>query len=132
MGVAIRGRRMFALHFADDQVILEDDEIDIDYMIRKLNKWGLTLNTSIIAYLVVGKKANYRHMGANIISGTETFKYMEAKYASTGESNDKINYNTQLNNLLWSNRIVKNNKKKNVQSDSREHRSIWSRTVAEK
>ena len=50
MGVSVGRESIFTLSFADDQVILAEDEVDTDYMLRKLyeeyEKWALTINSS--------------------------------------------------------------------------------------
>ena len=49
---------IFTLLFADDQVVLAEDEDDLKYMLRKLieeyGKWGLEVNTGKTQYLAIG------------------------------------------------------------------------------
>jgi hypothetical protein len=48
MGIPIQNTYVYSLNFADDQVSLEQDHDDMEYMARKLKEeceqWGLTIN----------------------------------------------------------------------------------------
>lgn len=124
MGVRIGDDTLYTLHFADDQAILAEDEADVDYMLRKLDeeysKWGLTINASKTEYLVVGGEADDLQIGSGKIKGTKSFKYLGVKITSTGGSNEEISarlgraraVTRQLNSLLWSRRITRNNKRR--------------------
>lgn len=121
MGVPTE-RKLFILYFADDSVILAEDEMNIDYMLRKLDevyiKWWFTINTLKTEHLVVGSQANDLQLRTHVIRDTETFKYLGVKFIATRGSNEEICWRIvqaraatiQLNSLLWNNRITKNNK----------------------
>jgi malonyl CoA-acyl carrier protein transacylase len=51
---------LYALQFADDQVVLAGDKEDLEYMTRKLKesyeKWVLDMNLNKTKYLCTGKR----------------------------------------------------------------------------
>ncbi|KAF2884685.1 hypothetical protein ILUMI_21482 [Ignelater luminosus] len=55
MGISIEDNKLFILNFADDQVVVAEDEDDVRYKVRKLNEkyraWGLTINMEKTEYL---------------------------------------------------------------------------------
>jgi hypothetical protein len=48
MGIPIQNTQVYSLNFADDQVLIEQDHDDMEFMARKLKevyeKWGFTMN----------------------------------------------------------------------------------------
>jgi len=48
MGIPLENTTLYTLQFADDQVVLAGDKLDVEYMRRKLketyDKWGLDMN----------------------------------------------------------------------------------------
>jgi hypothetical protein len=48
MVIPIQNTHVYLLHFADDQVLLAQDHVDLGFMARKLKdgyeKWGLKIN----------------------------------------------------------------------------------------
>ena len=117
MGIAIGSTCLYTLLFADDQVLIANDEDDIAYMTRKLieeyRKCGLNINTSKTEYLVIGKKLKDLQFGNKVIRCTNEFKYLGSYIASDGTTRKDIKYRiTQgkktiltLNVLLWSSKI---------------------------
>ena len=55
MGIPIRYTYVYPLNFADDQVLLAQDNDDMVYMARKLKeeyeKWGLNINLEKTKYV---------------------------------------------------------------------------------
>ena len=58
MGIQIVESMISTLFFADEQLVIANDEIDLDYMVRKLNEafnqGGLKINYKKSEYLSVG------------------------------------------------------------------------------
>jgi hypothetical protein len=48
MGIPVNDRYLFTLNFADDQMVIAQDQFDLEFMMRRLQyayeSWGLTLN----------------------------------------------------------------------------------------
>ena len=63
---------LFTLHFANDQPILAENEMDISYLLRKLVeeyiKWGLKINVSKTVKLLVGGGGKYLELGTKVMS----------------------------------------------------------------
>ena len=94
MGVPVGNDKMFTIHFADDQAVIAEDEIDISYMLRKLAeeyaKWGLEINTSKTEYLIVGGEGQDLKLGTKVIKNIKNFKYLGVTMTSDGDSNQEI------------------------------------------
>jgi hypothetical protein len=60
MGIPVNDRYLFALKFADDQVMIAQDQFDLEFMLRRLQNayesWGLTLNFKNTEYLAINSK----------------------------------------------------------------------------
>ena len=58
MGIQIGESRISTIFFADEQLVIANDEMALDYMVRKLNeafnKGGLKINYKKSEYLSVG------------------------------------------------------------------------------
>lgn len=58
IGIPINENTIYSLSFADDQVVIEQDLDEIDYMTRKLieeyDQWGLDLNLTKTEYMSIG------------------------------------------------------------------------------
>lgn len=117
MGIEIGENCLFTLLFADDQVILANDEDDIEYMYRKLEEefttWGLKINLDKTEYLRVGGQAEDLQLAQGVIRSTQEFKYLGSIISAQGNSAKDIQHRvaqgrrcTQtLNSLLWSAKI---------------------------
>ena len=117
MGVPIGDDKLFTLHFADDQIIFAEDEYDIHYMMRKLDKeyeeWGLTINTEKTKYLVAGGVSRDLILDRGTISGVENYKYLGAITTKDGGSETEIKnrirqgkqVTKQLHGILWNPQI---------------------------
>jgi hypothetical protein len=48
MGIPVNDRYLFTLNYADDQAVIAQDQLDLEFMLRRLQNayesWGLTLN----------------------------------------------------------------------------------------
>jgi Reverse transcriptase (RNA-dependent DNA polymerase) len=118
MGIDINDNNLSTLFFADDQVVVANDEDDLDFMFRKLldayQKWGLNINTKKTEYLLVGNDEIDPELQINTdIKKCSEFKYLGSVFSKEGTSKKDICYRTQqgrnsiriLNSLLWSNQI---------------------------
>ena len=80
MGIPIRDKTLHSLMFADDQLIVAQDEEDITYMLRKLkeeyDKWGLSINFKKTEYMCVGGTAKNLHIEQEIIKTCTEYKYL--------------------------------------------------------
>lgn len=122
MGIQIHDKTLFTLFFADDQVVVAADEMDSNYMMRKLveeyKNWGLTINIKKTEYLVVGERGQDLNIESDIIKNTKRFKYLGVTFTESGTSNEDINNKIgqgrrtikQLNSVLWSDKITKETK----------------------
>jgi hypothetical protein len=124
MGVQLGRDYIQTLLFADDQVVLAEDEEDVEYMLRKLieeyDKWGLEVNTEKTQYLVVGRNGRDLNVNGKIIKNVEEYKYLGVTITSNGsDKKDVANkivkgkaLTSQLNSILWSLNIRKDIKKR--------------------
>lgn len=79
MGVPIGDQRLCTLHFAGDQVILAKDEMNICYMLRKVEEEYSKCSTIILLkteHLVVDGKSEGFRIGDGVIKGTENMNYL--------------------------------------------------------
>jgi len=57
MGIPVQNTHVYALSFADYQVLIAQDHDDMEFMARKLKeeygKWGLTMNLEKTKYIYV-------------------------------------------------------------------------------
>ena len=102
--------------FADDQVLIANDEDDIAYMTRKLieeyRKLGLNINTSKTEYLVIGKNPKDLQVGNEVIRCTNEFKYLGSYIASDGTTRKYIKYRiTQGKDTEFPIVVIKNKQK---------------------
>lgn len=122
MWITVDDHRLFTLHFADDQVKLAEDEIDINYMIRKLSEeyceWGLNMNLSKTEYLVVRGTGADLHVGNGVIRNSSEYKHLGIKVTDQGGTDDEISSKIgqakmatrQLSSLLWDTKLTNNTK----------------------
>ena len=94
MGIAIDDDKLFTLHFADDQIIFAEDEYDIEYMVKKLDKeyteWGLTINMDKTEYLVVGGDSKNLKLDRRIIRGVDNYKYLGTTITKNGSCDTEV------------------------------------------
>jgi len=122
MGISIGADFLYTLMYADDQVILANDEEDINYMTRKLieeyEKWGLDINVSKTKYMVVGGNGQDLLTHRGIIEYVKEFNYLGFTLTDDGRDNkdilNKTNRGRQviraLHPLAWDSGINKNTK----------------------
>lgn len=117
MGISIGNDKLFTLHFADDQVIMAEDEDDVYYMIRKLDeeyrKWGLTINVSKTEYMVINGTSSHLALDGGVIEAVDTYKYLGVTFAKKSSTETEIRkrigqgraITKQLNGVLWNSQI---------------------------
>jgi len=117
MGIQLGNHCLTNLFFADDQVVVANENEDIDYMIRKLTeeyeKWGLTINLTKTEYLKIKEDQNDHQLSVKEIRNCEEYKYLGTIIAKEGTSKRDIKQKLQqsrkviqtLNPLLWSPKI---------------------------
>lgn len=124
MGIDINnGRFLTTLFFADDQVVIANEEEDLDYMFRKLKKeyerWGLNMNLTKTEYLLIGNESEEQDLEIRSLKRTKEYKYLGSIITDEGNSKRDIENKTQqgrrvvriLNPLLWSKSINLKTKK---------------------
>ncbi|KAG8333849.1 hypothetical protein J6590_102119 [Homalodisca vitripennis] len=77
MGVLTGRDQIFTLLFADDQVVVAEDEEDLEYMLRKLTEeyegWGLEVNMDKTQYLVIGREGRDLNINGNVIKNVDEY-----------------------------------------------------------
>ena len=123
MGIEMGESNFYTMLFADDQIILANDEDDITYMMRKLleelKKWGLQVNMSKTEYLCVGTPGTDLVVQEQTIKKIEQYKYLGSLITQDGKDDQDIEFRIrqgktviqQLNGLLWSTKIRLETKK---------------------
>lgn len=80
MGLEIDEDLLHTLLFADDQIIMANDDYDIEYMIRKLSEVyttaGLKINFSKTKYLVIGAEGQDIEIDGKVIEYCQEYKYL--------------------------------------------------------
>ena len=124
MGVHLGRESIFTLLFADDQVVIAEDEEDLEYMLRKLieeyEEWGLEVNSEKTQYLAIGREGRDLNKNGKKIRNVDEYKYLGVTITKDGKDErdilDKIRkgktITSQLNSILWSLNIRKDTKKK--------------------
>lgn len=124
MGVPVRDDYLYTLSFADDQVVIAQDEDDLSFMVRKLKeeytKAGLEINFNKTEYLTTSEE---RPETLEIdedtkIRETDRFKYLGSIITKQGTSEEDIKARLgqartcikQLNSVLWDKHITKSTK----------------------
>ena len=113
-----RNQSLYSLLFADDQVVIANDEYDMNFMVRKLTddyeKWGLKINTNKTEYLVIGENDSDPEVEINTsIKKCNEYKYLGSFISQEGTSKKDVTYRAHqgrksirsMNALLWSNQI---------------------------
>ncbi|XP_050502979.1 uncharacterized protein LOC126882213 [Diabrotica virgifera virgifera] len=108
------GKCQTTLFFADDQVVVANDEEDMDYMFRKLKKeyekWGLNMNMSKTEYLKIGDDEEDPELEIRTTKRCNEYKYLGSIISKEGTTKRDIEKRTQqgkkavniLSSLLWS------------------------------
>lgn len=123
MGVSLNDEEtLFTLGFADDRVIIAQDQHDAEFITQKLvanyRKWGLEVNVRKTEMLTIGGN----QLSIELDDGRQIsiLKYLRVLLAQDGRLNTAImNRNMQgrtaiamLNGVIWDQRISKEKKKK--------------------
>ncbi|XP_045480901.1 uncharacterized protein LOC123685289 [Harmonia axyridis] len=100
MGIPEAKNNLFTLRFADDQIVIAQDNDDLEYMARILieeyKKWGLEVNI---------EKTRYMNIGGLEISDDGRLDQAIKKRNSLGRRAI-----TRLNSIIWDQHISKSNK----------------------
>lgn len=124
MGINIDDETLHTLLFADDQIIIAEDEDDINYTMRKLTetyeKWGLKINFDKTKYIVVGGNGRDLHIDGKVIKACREYKYLGVLITEEGNCQKEIRnriiqtkqVTQKLNSLLWSNELRIQTKKR--------------------
>ena len=126
MGVPLReDGTLYTLCFADDQMVIAQDEEDANYMTRKLvevyRKWGMEVNVVKTEKLVIGgDQQSIELEDGRKIQDCEEYKYLGVWLTKDGNLDRAIKErNVQgrkaiamLNGVLWDQRISKETKRK--------------------
>lgn len=122
MGVRLRDSHLHTILFADDQVIIAEDEEDMKYMLTKLieeyNNWGLEVNTEKTKYLLIGGKGQDLELDNGAIKSVEEYEYLGVTVCEDGRDDKDIikkvgkgkNMTKALHPILWNNNITKKTK----------------------
>lgn len=114
MGIQLEDGHLYTLLFADDQVVLAEDEDDASYMVRKLieeyDDWGLEINLQKTQYMVVGGQGNDIETPVGTIKVTKDYKYLGVTLTDDGLDEKDIlskmgqgrGITRQLHSVLWS------------------------------
>lgn len=123
MGVRLNDEKIHTLLFADDQLILAEDEDDANYMLRKLieeyEQWGLELNLKKTQYMVIGGTGRNLDLGGYSIEHTSEYKYLGMTITKDGRDETDIRKKIgqgkaiirQLHPFLWNDSIKEKTKK---------------------
>lgn len=124
MGVKIdEDMILYTLFFADDQVVMAQEKIDVEYMARKLAeeyaKWGLNINFEKSSYLCVGgDEGNLELEEGKEIKACSKYKYLGFNIVREGTTSEEVGCRIAqgrkligaLNPLLWSKQIKRETK----------------------
>ena len=126
MGVPLLdGQTLYTLCFADDQIVVAQDEEDADYMTRKLveeyRKWGMDVSVSKTEKLVVGaahQRQSIELEDGRRIEECDEYKYLGVWLDQDGRMDRAIKDRiiqgrraiAMLNGVLWDQSISKANK----------------------
>ena len=111
--------------FADDQVVIAQDEEDLSYIVRKLNeeytKMGLEINIKNTEYLTIrDEETTDLEVDGNVkIRGTDKFKYLGFTLSKQGTTEEEIKNRLeqtrtgirQLHSVIWDKNVRKSTKK---------------------
>ncbi|XP_044760850.1 uncharacterized protein LOC123318297 [Coccinella septempunctata] len=126
MGIPLNDEKtLYTLFFADDQILLAQDQQDLEYMTRKLieeyEKWGLELNIAKTQRMSIGgTREDVVLEDGRVIKDCEEYKYLGLKITRDGLMDEGIKERvvlgrkaiSMLNGVVWDQRISKDNKKR--------------------
>jgi hypothetical protein len=120
MGLEIQDTTLYSMLFADDQLLIAQDDEDLEYMTRKLideyELWGLKLNVKKTKYMAIGDTS--RDLQLEDGKGTSEYDYLGVRITKNGnhepEINDRINRGraaiSKLNSILWDRNVTSKTK----------------------
>ena len=125
MGIWVKDTHLYTILFADDQVVLAEDQQDLTYMINKLteeyDKWGLQINMQKTQYMSIGGRGEDIETEGGIIKNVKHYEYLGVTIHEDGRDNEDIlkkigkgkNIIKALHPILWNKTLTKK-KQKNV------------------
>lgn len=125
MGIRLENTHLYTILFADDQIVIAEDQQDMSYMLNKLieeyNKWGLEVNTEKTQYMVIGGKGEDIELESGTIKNVAEYEYLGVTICEDGRDDKDIrkkmgkgkNMIKALHPILWNNNIT-NKTKKNI------------------
>lgn len=126
MGIPVRNEHLYTLSFADDQVVIAQDEEDLGLMLRRLKeeytKAGMEINFEKTEYLAV-REEEVKDLEIDDdlkIKGKNKFKYLGFIISKKGTTEEEINSRLgqtrscirQLHPIIWNTHITKNTKQR--------------------
>jgi hypothetical protein len=123
MGIPINDTYLFSLNYADNQIVLAQDDFDLEYMMRKLRQsyshWGLCENFNKTEYMAVNNEFPRDILIDDLITLTPVThcKYLGVSISNNGGWNMEINQRIRdakqkvgcLNSIWWDQYIAKRN-----------------------
>lgn len=123
MGIQIDNRPIYTVLYADDQIVVAEDQQDMQYMLAKLteeyNKWGLQLNMEKTQYMVIGGRSENIELESGTIKNTDTYDYLGVTISEDGR--DKMDIMRKvgkskkmikmLHPILWNKNLTNKTKK---------------------
>jgi hypothetical protein len=92
------------LYFVDNQIVIAGDEVDLSYMIRKLQaaheQRGLIINKKKSQCMILGNNEEENLPVEDGINGVDTCKYMAVLFSKNSNSNKEIIELTKVETLL--------------------------------
>lgn len=91
MGLRVGDDTLFTLFFADDQIVMSEDEEDLSYMIRKLQEeYEVAGESPKCEYLFVGnEEINDLILDTGTIKGVKSSKYLGIIFNKKGNSENE-------------------------------------------
>lgn len=125
MGVWVDDRPIFTILFADDQIVIAEDQQDMTYMLNKLveeyNEWGLEVNTDKTQYMVIGGEGQDLDLESGKVKYVKQYEYLGVTISEDGKDIKDItkkigrgkNMIKALHHSLW-NKSLTNKTKRNI------------------
>lgn len=122
MGIWLNDSPVYTILFADDQVVMAEDQQDMTYMLNKLieeyTKWGLEVNTEKTQSMVIGGKGQDIELDNGIIKTVKYYDYLGVTICEDGKDDKDIlkkigrgkNMTKTLHPLLWNKNLTKKTK----------------------
>ena len=115
LGVKMEDESLYSLLFADDQIIVAED--DVNYMFRKLieelGKWGLEINIEKTQYMAIGAHGRDLQTDKGIVKYTKEYKYLGITFTDKGRDDQDIQNKIEKgkaiirHSVLWNDDITR-------------------------